>query len=69
MFTQSEGKTFMMVVVDRLTEYAHFFSLSHPFKSSTVVATFMETVQNLHGVLNIIVSDRDPIFIGNFWTK
>jgi hypothetical protein len=29
----------------------------------------MEIVQNLHGDPEIIVSDRDPIFIGNFWTE
>eukprot|EP00253_Pinus_taeda_P009341 PITA_09341 len=38
-----------MVVVDRLTKYAHFCALSHPFKSSTVSTAFMETVQKLHG--------------------
>jgi hypothetical protein len=27
-----EGKTVIMVVVNRLTNYGHFFSLSHPFK-------------------------------------
>jgi hypothetical protein len=35
-----------------------FFSLSHPFKVSTVV-----------GVPEITVSDRVPIFTGNFWTE
>jgi hypothetical protein len=29
----------------------------------------METIQNLHGLPNIIVSDRDIIFTRNFWTK
>jgi hypothetical protein len=29
----------------------------------------MKIVQNIHGFPNIIVSDRDPIFIGKFWTK
>ena len=29
----------------------------------------METIQKLHGNPKIIVSDKDPIFIGNFWTK
>jgi hypothetical protein len=31
--------------------------------------TFMETFQKIHGVPKIIVSDRDPIFTGNFWTE
>jgi hypothetical protein len=29
----------------------------------------METIQKIHGVPKIIVSDRDPIFTGNFWTE
>jgi hypothetical protein len=64
-----EGNIFIMVVVDRMTKYAHFFSLSHHFKASTVVVTFMETFQKIHEVPKIIASDRDLIFIGNFWTK
>ena len=64
-----EGQSVIMVVVDRLTKYAHFCVLSHPFKASTVANYFMKTVQKLHGTPNIIVSDRDPIFTGNFWTE
>jgi hypothetical protein len=66
---KSEGKSVIMVVVDRLTKYTHFCALSHPFKASTVDTAFMETVQKLHRSQNIIVSDRDNIFIGHFWTK
>jgi len=65
---KSEGKSVIMVVVDRLTKYAHFCALSHPFKASIVSSAFMETIQKLHGNPKIIVSDRDPIFTGNFWT-
>jgi len=64
-----EGKSVIMVVVDRLTKYAHFCALSHPFKSSIVSTAFMETIQNLHGKPKIIVNDRDPMFTGNFWTE
>ena len=58
-----------MVVLDRITEYAHFCALSHPFKESTVATTFMDTFQKLHGNPRVIVSDRDPIFTRNFWTE
>ena len=61
-----EGKSVIMVVVDRLTKYAYFCALSHPFKASTVATTFMETVQKLHGNRKVIVSERDPIFTGIF---
>ena len=64
-----EGRNVIMVVVDRLTKYAHFCALSHPFNASTVATAFMETFQRLHGTPNIIVSDKDPIFTRNFWTK
>ena len=66
---KSEGKNVIMVVVDRLTKYAHFCALSHPFKESTVATTFMDTIQKIHGNPRVIVSDRDPIFTGNFWTE
>jgi hypothetical protein len=64
-----EGKSVIMVIFDRLAKYTHFFSLSHPFKSSTVATTFMETIQKIHGSQKIILSDRDPIFTGHFWTE
>jgi len=63
-----EGKSVIMVVVDRLTKYAHFCALSHPFKASTISTSFMETIQKPHGNPKIIVGDKDPIFTGNFST-
>ena len=66
---KSEGKSVIMVVVDRLTKYANFCALSHPFKASTITTTFMDKIQKLHGSPRVIVSDRDPIFTGNFWKE
>jgi hypothetical protein len=61
-----EGKSVIMVIVDRLTKYAYFCALSHPFKAITVATASMERVQKIHGSSKIIVSDRDPIFNGHF---
>jgi len=58
-----------MVVVDKRTKYAHFCAVSHPFKPRTFATVFMETIQKLHGNTKIIVSNRDPIFIGYFWIE
>ena len=66
---KSEGKSVIIMVVDKLTKYAHFCALSYRFKANTITIGFMETLQKLRGNLKIIVSDRDPIFIGNFWMK
>ena len=66
---KSKGKSFIMVVVDRLSRYENFFELSHPFKESTISTVFMETIEKLNANPKTIVSDRDPIFTGNFWTE
>ena len=66
---KSEGKNIIMVVVDRITKYAHFCDLSHPFSASIVALAFMNTVQKIHGNPNIIVSDRNPIFTRKLWTE
>jgi len=42
---KSKGKSVIMVVVDKITNYAHFCALSHPFKSSTISIEFMEIIQ------------------------
>jgi len=53
--SKSKRKSVIMVVVDRLTKYAHFCALSHPFKASAISTAFMETIQKLYGNPKIIV--------------
>ncbi|KAL9409853.1 hypothetical protein AB3S75_048140 [Citrus x aurantiifolia] len=59
----SKGKTSIFVVVDRLSKYAHFSALSHPYTAALVAKIFVQDVAKLHGMPHTIVSDRDPIFL------
>lgn len=56
-----------MVVVDRLTKYTHIGPLPHQFTSAKEVELFSEIVVELHGFPESIISDRDPVFLSNFW--
>ncbi|GKA29453.1 ty3-gypsy retrotransposon protein [Tanacetum coccineum] len=62
----SKGVTVILVIVDRLTKYAHFGVLPTSFNSPKVAELFLEIVVKHHGVPKTIVSDRDPIFVSNF---
>jgi hypothetical protein len=46
---------FILTVVDRLSKYAHFITLAHPYTATTVAAAFFEQIVRLHGVLASIV--------------
>jgi len=47
-----------MVVVDRLSKYAHFMPISHPFTVAKVANIFILNVFELHGLPYSIVTDR-----------
>ena len=66
---QSEGKDVIMVVVDRLTKFGHFISLSHPFTAQEVAQTFLDRVASIHGAPKTIVLDRDKVFTSSFWQE
>jgi hypothetical protein len=61
------GKSVILTVVDRFSKYSHFISLSHPYVAMIVARSFFEGVVRLHGFPMSIVSNRDPVFIGNIW--
>lgn len=63
---KSQGKEVIYVEVDRLSKYAHFFALHHPYSAVDVAQVYLDGVFKLHGWPKFIVSDRDPLFLGQF---
>jgi hypothetical protein len=60
---KSKGFDVILVVVDRLTKYAHFIPLSHPYTVKTIAELFMAHIIKLHGPPIVITTDRDSIFL------
>ena len=65
----SQGKTTIFVVVDRLSKYAHFVPISHPYTAVGVAQVFFEQIFRLHGMPRSIVCDRDIAFTSAFWKE
>lgn len=66
---KSEGFEVIMVVVDRLTKFAHFIPLKHPFSAVQVANALWDNVIKIHGVPLTIVSDCDKIFTSSVWRE
>ncbi|CAM8960552.1 unnamed protein product [Rhodiola kirilowii] len=65
----SNGRSVLMVVVDRLFKYNHFIPMVEGFTSPYVAEAFVREIVRLHGFPTSIVSDRDPVFMSHFWKE
>lgn len=63
---KSRGNDVIFVVVDRLSKYAHFMAMAHPFTALNIAQKFMYIVYKLHGMPQSIVSDEDKVFSSSF---
>ena len=63
---RSKGTDCILVVVDRLSKYAHFLSLQHPFTARTVAEVFVREIIRLHSIPLSIETGRDPLFMRIF---
>lgn len=63
----SRGYTVILVIVDRLSKYAHFAPIRSPYFAHSVAEAVVQNVIRLHGIPRKIVSDRDKVFTSSFW--
>ena len=56
-----------MVMVEKLSKAAHFIPVKTTYKVANIADIFLKQIFRLHGILKVIISDRDPKFTGNFW--
>jgi hypothetical protein len=49
---KSEGYSVILVVVNRLTKYAHFLPIKHPYTAAAIAQIFLDNVVKLHGLCN-----------------
>ena len=55
------------MIVDRLTKSAHFIPISVHRTADKLARLYIREVVRLHGAPVSIVSDRDPLFVAEFW--
>jgi hypothetical protein len=65
--TSTKQNDAIMVVVDKLSKYAHFIPIKSTWKEIDISLVFMKEIFRLHGMPKEIVSDRDTKFTSNFW--
>ena len=64
---ESGGFMAIAVFVDKLTKMVHFSRTSKEVTAMEYAQIFVDTVFRLHGLPEVIISDRDPWFTGKFW--
>jgi hypothetical protein len=57
----------ILIVIDRLTKYAYFIPYKKESTVEELIYTFNRNIITNHGILEEIISNRDKLFISNFW--
>ncbi len=61
------GHTTIFIMVCHLTKMDHFVPCHKEIIAEESSNLFISNCYRLHGVPKVIVSDRDPKFVGKFW--
>ncbi|GJZ81565.1 reverse transcriptase domain-containing protein [Tanacetum coccineum] len=63
----SSGHDRIWVIMDRLTKSAHFLPMREDYKMDRLARLYLNEIVFRHGVLILIISDRDSQFTSRFW--
>lgn len=63
------GVDTVLVVIACFTNYGHLFPLKNPHTAKEVIELFTRKVVRCNGYPRSILSNRDKLFINQFWTK
>ncbi|QRW01036.1 Transposon Tf2-1 polyprotein [Ceratobasidium sp. AG-Ba] len=64
---ESQGYNAILVIVDKLTQYAHFIACTTKINEVETAALFREHIWSQYGLPRQIISDRDARWTGAFW--
>ncbi len=64
---ESDGFTAIAIFVDRMTKMVHLAPCTKEITAPEYAKLFVDHVFRLHGLPEVIISDRDPRFISRFW--
>ena len=59
----------LLIMVDRFSKMLVIIPLGDDTNAESVARVFFTNVVQIHGLPKRIISDQDPQFVGNVWTK
>lgn len=68
---KSVGYTIIWVVVDRFTKFGLLYpsNILLKFEAKQLAQVFLDHIAKLHGVPKTIVSDKNALFLSQFWKE
>ena len=61
------GNDAIFVVIDKLTKVAHFLPIKESITAAQLAELYTSRIASLHGIPQLISSDRGSIFTAKFW--
>ena len=66
---RKSGEDAIWVIVDRYIKSAHFLLVIITYSLDQFARLYVQEIVRLHGVPNVIISDRDSRFTSKFWKR